>query len=151
MVSMTQICIPVPTLEGIGELLSTVWQGTINAAKKHPYLTGLALVFWSYYPKFPFQVVFYPFKTLFVGVRWCFGFGRTGIRGASHASRYQSEHYGGYTPKDSLFARFQSYGATSESSLFEDNEESSFLWSLFGWGLFLAGGSILLIGKGTQN
>ena len=39
----------------------------------------------------------------------------------SYASRYQSRVYGGLTPRDSIFSRFQSYGATDSERRTEDN------------------------------
>lgn len=38
------------------------------------------------------------------------GFGRAGVRGSSPASKFQSRAYGGYTPRDGIFARSTSAG-----------------------------------------
>jgi hypothetical protein len=40
----------------------------------------------------------------------------------SFASRYQSRRYGGYVPRDSMFAEFQSSGATSDD---DDGDDST--------------------------
>jgi hypothetical protein len=43
----------------------------------------------------------------------------------SYGSRYQSRTYGGLTPGDSIYSRFQSYGATENRDLStEDNADS---------------------------
>jgi hypothetical protein len=42
----------------------------------------------------------------------CCGFTGDGVAGDSMASRYQSRHFGGYVPADSVFSDLQSRGAT---------------------------------------
>ncbi|KDR80893.1 hypothetical protein GALMADRAFT_241391 [Galerina marginata CBS 339.88] len=142
MVPTTKICVPVPTLEGILELVANGWDAT---AITHPILTGLFFILWSYYPKFPFQVVRYVVwglpKCIFVWFLRCLGFGEEGIEPDSYASRYQSTYYGAYIPEDSHFAHYQSYGALPlyRTTVHRNEEESSGLWDGFGWALFVGG------------
>lgn len=78
----------------------------------------------------PLRLILWPFKLLGKFILYIFGFRRHGVAKGmfwsinhrrlmtlnatitdSLASQYQSHHYGGYVPRDSTFARFQSYGA----------------------------------------
>ncbi|KAG0692401.1 hypothetical protein DFH29DRAFT_969544 [Suillus ampliporus] len=83
-----------------------------------------------------FELISWPFKVFGRFILYMFGFGREGIAEDSYASYYQSYYYGGYVPRDSAFARFQSYGAADnylyrlEAGLrvtddYEDRDESS--------------------------
>lgn len=67
----------------------------------------------------------------------------------SFASNYQSHHYGGYTPRNSVFSKAQSYGAIDEVGLYSyANEEISHtqpIWALGGWLLFW--GSFVVLWK----
>ncbi|KAG1766357.1 hypothetical protein EV702DRAFT_1150147 [Suillus placidus] len=59
----------------------------------------------------PLRLILWPFKLLGRFMLYIFGFRRQGVARDSLASQYQSHLYGGYVPRDSPFARFQSYGA----------------------------------------
>ena len=70
----------------------------------------------------------------------------------SYASRYQARHYEGYIPEDSLFARYQSYGALGDfpQDATRDDEapHPSPWWTFLGWLLYFAGfGAMLFHGS----
>ncbi|KAF8909281.1 hypothetical protein CPB84DRAFT_1499313 [Gymnopilus junonius] len=82
---------------------------------QHPYISAAVLLIWSFYPQFPFHLLYFIFYvvpcSIFLGILTCLGFEPEGVRSDSLASRYQSRYYGGYTPRYSIFSRSQSYGA----------------------------------------
>ncbi|KAG1760734.1 hypothetical protein EDD22DRAFT_61238 [Suillus occidentalis] len=100
-----------------------------NWSIKHPYVAAGALICISANPDIlltplrltgrttlyicllPLRLILWPFKLLGKFILYIFGFRRHGVAKDSLASQYQSHHYGGYVPRDSTFARFQSYGA----------------------------------------
>ncbi|OAX42069.1 hypothetical protein K503DRAFT_863390 [Rhizopogon vinicolor AM-OR11-026] len=106
-----------------------------NWSISHPYLSAGALLCISSNPKIlltplrltgkttlyicllPLRVVIWPFKVLGRFILYILGFRRRGVDRDSFASYYQSNHYGGYVPRDSAFAHFQSYGATSDDEV----------------------------------
>jgi len=62
----------------------------------------------------------------------------------SFASRYQSRRYGGYVPRDSMFAEFQSSGATSDVDDDDDGAESTHVLAV-SW---LSGiGAVFVLGR----
>ncbi|KAG2122235.1 hypothetical protein DEU56DRAFT_832730 [Suillus clintonianus] len=101
-----------------------------NWSIRHPYVAAGALIWISDSPEIlltplrltaktarficllPLRLILWPFKLSGRFILYIFGFRREGVARDSLASQYQSHHYGGYVPRDSTFARFQSYGAT---------------------------------------
>ncbi|KIK43485.1 hypothetical protein CY34DRAFT_707585 [Suillus luteus UH-Slu-Lm8-n1] len=80
-----------------------------NWSIKHPYVAAGALICISANP----DILLTPLRltgrtTLYICL---LPLRRHGVVKDSLASQYQSHHYGGYVPRDSTFARFQSYGA----------------------------------------
>ncbi|KAF8972718.1 hypothetical protein BDZ97DRAFT_1752578 [Flammula alnicola] len=135
----------------IAEIVSRAYNLTVVA---HPYIYGFLLMMWSYHPDAPFKAIGYLTWTLpkriFVGFLRCLGFGEEGIEPDSYASRYQSTHYGSFIPEDSLFARYQSYGAVPGYSErddihHEEAPEPGIWWKMFGWGLYISGLSAMLV------
>ncbi|KAF8159294.1 hypothetical protein B0H34DRAFT_796567 [Crassisporium funariophilum] len=136
-----EITITIPTLEGVVEVLWTLHQAIIV---EHSFLSGCALIVWSFYPTSVFKAITYILytlpKSIIVGFLRCFGFGEDGVEPDSYASRYQSRYYGGHIPSDSQFAYYQSYGAIGLSPRNEPQEDEQGVWAgLFGWALFIGG------------
>ncbi|KAL4073298.1 hypothetical protein V8B97DRAFT_216157 [Scleroderma yunnanense] len=114
----------------------------------HPYLTAGGLVLLVANPELlltPLEVVgrailstlavlcmlaALPFQLLAIFFLWLLGFRRAGVERDTFAAHYQSRYYHGYIPPNSLFSRFQSYGATNHHDQvfhfhdLEDPEES---------------------------
>ncbi|PFH48191.1 hypothetical protein AMATHDRAFT_49720 [Amanita thiersii Skay4041] len=118
---------------------SAIQQG-LRLAYEYPRSFALILLVWSFYPEFPFDVLYRIFigipKAMFLSVVWCLGFMRRGVARGSYAADYQSGTYGAYTPANSYFSRYQSYGALNTDT--DTPRRRSLGMSLFGWGLFLA-------------
>ncbi|KAF8184469.1 hypothetical protein BJ912DRAFT_528194 [Pholiota molesta] len=135
---------------------------------QYPYRTAGVLFLWSYYPQFPFRILRFglytaplyianlPFRMLYFGlyvvprsiirgILACLGFQR-GIRADSFASNYQSHRYGGYTPRNSMFSKAQSYGAINGDGLYSyENEDIHPIWDSAGWLLYW--GSFVVLWK----
>ncbi|KAJ8595397.1 hypothetical protein M405DRAFT_363568 [Rhizopogon salebrosus TDB-379] len=86
-------------------------------SNSNPYLAAGALLCISAKPNILLTPLRWTGKTTLF-ILYILGFRRRGVERDSFASRYQSQCYGGYVPRDSMFAEFQSYGATSD-----DNEK----------------------------
>lgn len=110
---------------------------------QHPYIFAAVLLLWSFYPQFPFHVLYFVLyvvpRSIVLGVLTCLGFERGGVRSGEYilsicrscylntchiylhsdsiASRYQARRYGEATPSGGIFARAQSYGAVDHESL----------------------------------
>ncbi|KAG2030916.1 hypothetical protein BDR03DRAFT_156008 [Suillus americanus] len=108
-----------------------------GVAIRHPFVAAGALICIYANPDIlltPLRLTgrtsLWPFKLSWRFALYIFGFRGHGVAKDSLASRYQSHRYGGYVPRDSTFARFQSYGATehydiSEARRFaDDNPEA---------------------------
>ncbi len=126
---------------------------------QHPYISAGVLLFWAFYPQFPFHVLYFVLvvlpRSIVLGFLTCLGFEREGVReGAciiptvsvltmlrfmldSIAARYQARRYGGATPRDGLFAGAQSYGAVHRAPLNPQERTShpvvGVLWRLLGF------------------
>ncbi|KAG2054931.1 hypothetical protein BDR06DRAFT_365350 [Suillus hirtellus] len=104
---------------------------------RHPYVAAGALILISANP----ELLLTPLRLAGRFTLYIFGFRRQGVaKGTSYsfnyrclmtlntnmtdslASQYQSHLYGGYVPRDSTFARFQSYGAADNYD--DDMEEA---------------------------
>ncbi|GLB33137.1 hypothetical protein LshimejAT787_0100220 [Lyophyllum shimeji] len=137
----TKVCIPVPAAKGIEVALQNVGK----FVSEHRLLSSAALLLWSYNPDVPFKAVYY----LLYGapravLRWIlsyFGFTEDGVRRDTWASQYQSTEFGGYTPRDSLFAHYQSLGARGYFEE-EDSPYGAFM-GIVGWVAFFAAGYVL--------
>ncbi|KAG1720272.1 uncharacterized protein EDB91DRAFT_1178294, partial [Suillus paluster] len=131
-----------------------------NWSINHPYIAAGALLCISGNPELlltplrltgktaryicllPFRLFFWPFKMLGRLILYIFGFRRGGVAKDSFASRYQSRRYGGYVPRDSGFAKFQSHGATE----YDEDEGGSTLAVAVSW---LSGaGAVFVLGQG---
>lgn len=135
MENWTQVCIPLPSAKGVEVALQKVG----HFVTEHRLLSSAALLLWSYYPDVPFVTVYNVFyatpRAIFRWILGCFGFTEDGIARNSWASQYQSIEYGGYIPRDSLFASYQSFGASD----FEWEEESpGWFLSIVRWSACIA-------------
>jgi len=110
----TQVCIPVPTAKGIDEAIRKLHRFTLT----YPIFCAALLLMWSYHPEIPFKFMYNVLyaipRAIFYGILDVLGFGREGVRRDTLASNYQSNHYGGYLPPNSLFSTYQSYGAVND-------------------------------------
>ncbi|KAF8184468.1 hypothetical protein BJ912DRAFT_974940 [Pholiota molesta] len=148
------VCFNFPTMEGVKDALNTFRHEVLM---KYPYISAAVLLLWSFYPKFPFQVLYFVFwvmpRSVVLGILTCLGFERGGVRGDSIASRYQSHHYGGYTPGNTIFSRSQSYGTINQdgSGVQEDRSHPTvgIFWRFVGW-LLLYGSLVVLLKYGSQ-
>ncbi|KAG1719810.1 hypothetical protein EDB19DRAFT_1781170 [Suillus lakei] len=113
--------------------------GVNNWSIRHPYVAAGALICISANPDIlltplrltgrtacyigllPLRLILWPFKLLGRFILYIFGFRKQGVAKDSLASQYQSHLYGGYVPRDSTFARFQSYGT---ADYYDDIEEA---------------------------
>ena len=126
---------------------------------QHPYISAGVLLFWAFYPQFPFHVLYFVLfvipRSIVLGFLTCLGFEREGVRdGAcivptvsvlimllsmldSIASRYQARRYGGTTSRDGLSAGAPSYGAVHGAPLNPPERTShpivGVLWRLLGF------------------
>lgn len=118
-----------PFIEVISNILCNYWAklwGTIlssilfaltevnNLSIRHPYKSAGALLFISAFtdPAMLLTLLQLLCSLLVRLIIWCFGFRSRGVAKGSFASQYQSRRYGGNVPRDSGFAKLQSYGAT---------------------------------------
>ncbi|KAF9485577.1 hypothetical protein BDN70DRAFT_871245 [Pholiota conissans] len=151
-----RVCITVPTMEGLKQALIAFRREVLM---KYPYICAAVLLLWSFYPQFPFQVLYFVFyvvpRSIILGILTCLGFERGGVRSDSIASRYQSQYYGGYTPGNGFFSRSQSYGAIGQdgsdgSTLAEQPHPiRRIFWRFIGW-LLLYGSLVVLLKYGGQ-
>jgi len=111
---MSQQDLDLPDIEW-PELWNTMHASSLYALTKantswstrHPYVAAGALILISANP----ELLLTPLRLAGRFTLYIFGFRRQGVAKDSLASQYQSHLYGGYVPRDSTFARFQSYGA----------------------------------------
>lgn len=126
-----------PSLKPLGAAPIT---GTLSVVA-HPYASAAVLLFWAFYPKLPFQILYFVLydlpRSIFLGLATCLGFERYGVRQGrcyhrphsvyhilllifledSLASRYQSQFY---TSSGGIFSRSRSYAAINEPRSYED-------------------------------
>ncbi|KAF9458487.1 hypothetical protein BDZ94DRAFT_1270561 [Collybia nuda] len=136
---------------GPEDLLDTLTGVYQDFSTQNPRTTIAILLFSSFYPELPFKVAYalfvrtplallrvplYLLKIPFYllrGTIGLLGFGRAGVQHDSYASRYQSSVYGGYTPKDSSFASYQSHGARGTQPV----QEKNLFYTMLSWGYVL--------------
>lgn len=142
----TQVCVSVPTVEGLGRFIQTL-------VHDHPFITSATLLFWSYFPDIPFRTIYI---ILYAGplafyrrILSLVGFTSDGIARGSLAAGYQSERYGGNLPRDSLFASYQSYGATNVEYISEERRKHGWFDILIGWVAFV--GAVVVLVNNYQN
>ncbi|KAG1845016.1 hypothetical protein C8R48DRAFT_734951 [Suillus tomentosus] len=117
---MSQQDLDLPDIEW-PELWNTMHASSLYALTKantswstrHPYVAAGALILISANP----ELLLTPLRLAGRFTLYIFGFRRQGVAKDSLASQYQSHLYGGYVPRDSTFARFQSYGAAEKESI----------------------------------
>lgn len=122
---MSQQDLDLPDIEW-PELWNTMHASSLYALTKvntswstrHPYVAAGALILISANP----ELLLTPLRLAGRFTLYIFGFRRQGVAKDSLASQYQSHLYGGYVPRDSTFARFQSYGAADNYD--DDMEEA---------------------------
>ncbi|KJA19619.1 hypothetical protein HYPSUDRAFT_44180 [Hypholoma sublateritium FD-334 SS-4] len=118
------ICLTIPTMEGIKAALTRFHHDVVM---QHPYISAGVLLFWAFYPQFPFHVLYFVLfvipRSIILGILTCLGFERGGVREDSIASRYQARRYGGATPSSGLFAGAQSYGAANRAPLSAQSQQ----------------------------
>ncbi|PFH48190.1 hypothetical protein AMATHDRAFT_66076 [Amanita thiersii Skay4041] len=129
----------------IPDALDSAIQYALRLTNEHPQGFALLLFIWSFYPEFPFDIVYYILigipTVLFLSVINCLGFIRRGVARGSYAAEYQSRMYGPFTPANSYFAQYQSYGALGIHHPLSDEDlprRRGLGMTLFSWGLFLA-------------
>jgi len=138
----------------------TLIRGALSVVA-HPYTSAAVLLFWAFYPKLPFQVLYFVLydlpRSIILGLSTCLGFERYGVRQGkcypttifevifyfliffedSIASRYQSQFY---TSGGGIFSRARSYGATNNDLPPPYNGIANYprraadvRWTLLGW------------------
>ncbi|PPQ85469.1 hypothetical protein CVT25_006646 [Psilocybe cyanescens] len=120
---------------------------------QHPYISAAVLLLWSFYPQFPFYVVYFIFyvvpRSIILDLLACIGFEREGVRSDSFASRYQSRYYQGHTPRNGFFSGAQSYGTIHHEDLTtarhrETHPIVGIFWRFLGWLILYASLVVLL-------
>ncbi|KAF8957117.1 hypothetical protein BDZ97DRAFT_2079387, partial [Flammula alnicola] len=131
------VCFNVPTMEGVKLALARFRHDVLM---QHPYVSAAVLLLWSFYPQFPLHLLYFIFyvipRSIVLGVFTCLGFERQGVRSDSIAASYQARHYGGHTPRNSIFSWSQSYGAVPHEPYSQEPQSHpavKIFWRILGW------------------
>jgi len=151
MSTWTQVCISIPTAKGIGEGIDHLHR----IIQIYPGPIAAILLIWSYFPEFPFNVVYVLLyavpRGVCIGILNLLGCRRVVVVRDTLPSNYQSPHYVGQVLSDSPPTYYQSYGATDldpSYSVSDGEWETSrgLFMTALSYALFVAAGVVLWIG-----